>query len=192
MTKRIFVLDGHPGGDSLTGAIAQAYARAAEAAGNELRVLRISQMSFDIDMESGFGSSKPLEPCLVEVQEALTWCEHLVLAYPLWWGGMPAKLKGLIDRVLLPGFAFSYVKGKTWPVQHLTGRTAEVLVCADTPAWYLRLVLGAPGYKVMKKQILGFCGFRKIRFRTFAPVHGSGEQDRRGFLSRAARHGRAA
>jgi NAD(P)H dehydrogenase (quinone) len=192
MTKRILVLEGHPGGDSLCGALARAYADAAVAAGNELRVLRLSEMAFDIDMESGYGSKKPLEPCLAEVQEALTWCEHLVIAHPLWWGGVPAKLKGLLDRVLLPRFAYSYEKGNLLPVPHLTGRTAEVLVTADTPRWYLHLIIGAPGYKVMKKQILGFCGFRKIRFRTFAPVQGSSEQDRRGFLARAAGYGRAA
>ncbi|SDU38114.1 NAD(P)H-dependent oxidoreductase [Stappia sp. ES.058] len=192
MARRILVLDGHPGADSLCGAIAQAYAEAAEAAGSEVRVLRLGEMDFDIDMESGYGSKKPLEPCLEEVQDALTWCEHLAIAHPLWWGGVPAKLKGLFDRVLLPRFAYSYEKGKALPTPHLTGRTAEVLVTADTPRWYLYLVIHAPGYRVMRKQILGFCGFRKIRFRTFSPVQGSSEQDRRGFLARAARLGRAA
>ena len=34
-------------------------------------------------------------------------CEGLVLVFPTWWYGMPAMLKGYIDRVWLPGVAFS-------------------------------------------------------------------------------------
>ncbi|MDN3719732.1 NAD(P)H-dependent oxidoreductase [Roseibium salinum] len=43
----------------------------------------------------------------------MVWCEHFVVVHPLWWGGLPAKLKGVFDRILLPGMAFRYVSGKT-------------------------------------------------------------------------------
>ena len=137
MPKRILVLDGHPGPDSLCGALAAAYAEGAIRAGHDVALLRLSDMTFDPDMGAGFDADKPLEPCLAEVQDKIAWCEHLVIVHPMWWGLMPAKLKGLLDRVLLPGFAFRYTSGKMLPDKLLQGRTAEVLVTADSPRWYL-------------------------------------------------------
>lgn len=36
----------------------------------------------------------------------LLWCDRLIVIYPTWWYGLPAMLKGWMDRVLLPGVAF--------------------------------------------------------------------------------------
>lgn len=192
MPKRILVLDGHPGPDSLCGALAAAYAEGAIRAGHDVALLRLSDMTFDPDMGAGFDADKPLEPCLAEVQDKIAWCEHLVIVHPMWWGLMPAKLKGLLDRVLLPGFAFRYTSGKMLPDKLLQGRTAEVLVTADSPRWYLYLIERVPGYRAMKSQILGLCGFKGIRFRTFAPVQGSNEAKRKGWIERAGHYGAAA
>lgn len=52
-------------------------------------------------------TEQALEPCLQRCQESLLWAEHLIIVYPVWWGTMPALLKGWLDRVLLPGFAFA-------------------------------------------------------------------------------------
>ena len=49
----------------------------------------------------------------------------MVIFTPIWWGALPAKLKGLIDRTFLPGFAFQYEEGKLMPKQLLKGRTAR-------------------------------------------------------------------
>lgn len=34
--------------------------------------------------------------------------EMLVFVYPTWWSGLPAMLKGWLDRVMLPGVAFRF------------------------------------------------------------------------------------
>ena len=49
---------------------------------------------------------------------------------------MPAKFKGAIDRVFLPGFSFKYVEGKSIPKKLLKGRTSELLITLDTAFWY--------------------------------------------------------
>lgn len=43
-----------------------------------------------------------LEEDLVKAQELIRWADHLVFVYPIWWGTMPAVLKGFFDRVFLP------------------------------------------------------------------------------------------
>ena len=191
MTKKVFVLDGHPGQETLCAALVEAYVKGARAMGHEVRVLHLADMMFDIDMKEGYGNEKFLEPCLREVQEHLTWCGHFVLVHPLWWGGVPAKLKGMFDRTLLPHFAFAYEPGKRLPKKLLPGRSADVLVTCDTPPWYLHLVLRAGGYRTMKSQILGFCGFAPVRFKTFGSVHESKPEDRKRWIAAAEARGRA-
>ncbi|WP_404339648.1 NAD(P)H-dependent oxidoreductase [Pseudoalteromonas mariniglutinosa] len=44
--------------------------------------------------------------------QLIEWAEYLTFIYPIWWTGMPAIMKGYIDRVFSYGFAYRYVKGK--------------------------------------------------------------------------------
>lgn len=43
--------------------------------------------------------------------EKIRWCDLMILQFPLYWFSMPAILKGWIDRVFVPGFAFG---GGAW------------------------------------------------------------------------------
>ncbi len=47
-----------------------------------------------------------LAPEIRVEQEHLRWADTVVLHFPLWWHGMPAILKGWVDRVFVNGFAF--------------------------------------------------------------------------------------
>lgn len=157
--KRIFVLDGHPADKSLSRTIAVTYAQAARDAGHEVHVAHVSEMNFDLDFGGGgYKSPKPLEPVLEEVLSNIEWSEHVVVATPMWWGGLPAKLKGLFDRSLLPGRTFD-TRGKL-PKPMLKGRTARVFLTSDTPAWYFRLFYRNALKWQLKKQILGFIGLK--------------------------------
>jgi len=192
MAKKILVLDGHPAGESFCGALAARYADAARQKGHEVRVVRLADLSFDPDFGSAsFKTVKPLEADLEAFWTELEWCEHFVMAHPLWWGGLPAKLKGLIDRVLLPGKAFKYVPGKAIPAKLLAGRTSEVLVTADTPGWVFRFLYGLAVKKQTKMQILDFCGLKMKNYAWFAPIRGSTDTARAHMLNKAARMGAA-
>lgn len=192
MTKKVFVLDGHPASGSFCGALASSYASAAEKKGHDVRVMRLADLSFDMDFGmSSFRNTKPLEPDLEIFWNDLDWCDHFVIAHPLWWGGMPAKLKGLIDRVFLPGKVVQYVDGKALPKKLMSGRTSEVLVTADTPNWIFRFIYGAGIKKQVQKQILDFCGLKMKAYSWFASLHGSTEEAREKLLLKAARLGAA-
>ena len=168
--KRIFVLNGHPAETSLTGALAAAYVEAARAAGHEVRETRLHDLDFDMDYGvGGYENVKPLEPGLEAVLDDIEWAEHVVLAAPLWWGGVPAKLKGLFDRALLPGRAFN-TRETDWmgmPTPMLTGRTGRVIMTSDTPNWFQRLVYRHAMLRQVRDQILGFVGIKPARFTHF-------------------------
>lgn len=164
--KRIFILNGHPAETSISRQLAIAYDEAAKANGYDTRIVHLHDLDFDPDWGfGGYKQRKPLEPQLEEVLETLEWCDHFVMTTPLWWGGMPAKLKGLIDRTFLPGRTFDPRKGGL-PKPLLTGRSAQVIMTSDSPWWYFRL-LHRPIYWQLRKQILEFVGFKPVKFLHF-------------------------
>ncbi|MBP5946343.1 MULTISPECIES: NAD(P)H-dependent oxidoreductase [Pseudomonas] len=185
MGKRILLILGHPSTTSFCAALAERYAQSALDAGHEVRQLRLGEMVFDPVLRDGYQQIQTLEDDLNAAQSDILWAEHLTLVYPIWWGGIPALLKGFFDRVLLPGFAFKYRKGKAFPDKLLNGRTAHLLVTMDTPPWYYRLIYRMPGLHEVRKTTLQFCGIKPLRTLTFGPVLGSTDQQRRSWLQQA-------
>ena len=142
-------------------------------------------MDFDPNLAGGhYGTDRPLEPDLETFWENLQWCDHFVLSHPLWWGGHPARLKGVFDRVLLPGAAFAPPEGVGFAEPLLKGRSTRVLITGDTPGWFLRLGYGAPVLKQTNRQIFRYCGLKPNRFTVFAPIKAASEDKRGAWLSR--------
>jgi putative NADPH-quinone reductase len=150
----------------------------------------VGDLSFDPVLHKGYAKIQELEPDLVAAQEAITWAQHIVFVYPTWWGGMPALLKGFIDRVFLPGFAFKYREDSRFWDRLLCGRSAHLLVTMDTPPWYYRLVFRMPGHNQMKRTILEFSGIKPVTISSFGPVKGSSQQQREKWLDKAMEYGR--
>ena len=126
--QRILIILGHPSASSLCAGLADAYAQGARDSGAEVRLLRLGELDFDPLLHAGYRQDQPLEPDLQRAQADILWASHLAWAYPTWWGGLPALLKGFIDRIFLPGFAFKYRKGSV-PVSytHLTLPTSDLV-----------------------------------------------------------------
>jgi len=169
--KRLFVLNGHPAETSLNRALAQKYADDAWNAGHEVRITHLHDLQFDPDYEfGGYSKHKPLEADLEQVVENLEWAEHVIVVTPMWWGGMPAKLKGVFDRALLPGRAFD-TRNTNFiglPAPLLAGRSARVIVTADTPRAFLSLAYRGAMLWQLRVQILKFVGFNPVRVTYFS------------------------
>lgn len=186
MAKQILVILGHSAASSLCAGLSDSYAAAATEAGHNVRILRLADVAFEPILHEGYQRIQELEPDLLAAQESILWAEHLVVVYPIWWGSVPALLKGFLDRILLPGFAFKYRAGSAFPDKLLVGRTAQLLVTMDTPPWYFRWVYRMPGITQMKKTTLEFCGISPVKVATFGPVIGSTATEQQRWLANAA------
>lgn len=184
MTNVALIL-GHPDPGSFSSAIARAYAEGARARGATVREINLAGIGFDPVLWHGYNEVQELEPGLVEAQQTIQWADLLVIAYPTWWGAAPALLKGFIDRVFLPGFAFRYRENSKFWDKLLAGRSARLLVTMDTPGWYYRWVVGQPGHRMMGRSILGFSGVKPVRISRFGAVRGSSADTRRRWLDQA-------
>lgn len=163
MSKNIFIWVGHPNENSLSHGMSDAYARGAEENGADIRRMNVHDMQFDTDLTYGYHKRKDLEPCLEQWRENILWANHLCWAYPQWWGAMPAKMKGVIDRAFLPGFAMEYHTDDPWWDKLLAGRSADVLMTADMPAFYDQLRHGRPARKQVKNLIFEFSGIKPVK-----------------------------
>lgn len=191
MGKRITLVLGHPDAGSYCGALADTYAQAARQAGHEVKLIRLGELDFDPVLHQGYKTVQPLEPDLQAAQAAITWANHLVFVYPLWWGAMPALLKGFFDRVFLPGYAFKYRRNSPLWDRLLSGRSAQVFTTMDTPPWYYRLVYSMPAHHQMRKTILEFCGIRPVRITSFGPLRHASDARKAAWLEKVARAARA-
>lgn len=185
MRKNILVVLGHPNHDSFCDALSRAYLHGAQAVGHNVRFLPLGHLKFDPLLRHGYSKPQALEPDLVEAQHMIRWAEHLVFIYPIWWGAMPALLKGFIDRTFLPGFAFKYRDNSLRWDRLLSGRSAHLLVTMDTPPWYFRWIQRMPGHQQMKRIILEFWGIHPVTITNFGPIRGSSPARQAAWLARA-------
>lgn len=170
MSKNIVIILGHPDSSSYCAGLAETYATSAVEKGHNVKLFKLGEIEFDPVLRHGYKKRQELEPSLREIQEAITWANHLVFVYPLWWGSMPALLKGFFDRILLPGYAFKYRENSQFWDKLLAGRSAHAIVTMDTPPWYNWLIYKSPGHQQLKKNILEFCGIKPVKITSLGPI----------------------
>lgn len=160
MKKKILVLLGHPDSDTFSGKIAEAYMRGAKEGGHKAVDVRIGDLSFDPILHKGYKEIQELEPDLVDLQKAIKKADHIVIVYPNWWASMPAILKGMFDRMWLPGFAFNFDKKTRMPIQRLSGKTARVIILSGSHSPFMMWMKYGDYTNEITRGILGFAGIK--------------------------------
>jgi len=189
MAARIFIFVGHPRETSLSHGMADAFQRGAESHGAEIRRMHLSDMEFDPDLTEGYHSRKEHEFCLTQWRDNLSWCDHTCWAYPVWWGGMPAKTKGVIDRAFLPGFAMNYHEKGPWWDKLLAGRSADLLLTSDAPAWFDGMMYGRPAKNQAVRAVMKFSGIKPVRTLQVGTVKTANEDKINSWLRKAHKRG---
>ncbi len=189
MAKKIFIFVGNPDNESLSSSLADAYAEGAKSAGHEVRITKIADMKFDPILHRGYKVIQAYEPDLLKFQEDVKWSEHFVSIYPVWWSDMPALMKGLIDRVWMPGFAYNFRKGKIpgW-YRRLKGRSARVIVTSDSHPFLLWFLFGG-NINNWVRGVLRFSGFAPVRKTWFSGMRGITPERVQELLNRAKKLG---
>lgn len=187
--KKVLIINGNPDKETFCSELAQAYKKGADSAGANCKLVNLIDLQFDPILQFGYRKRTELEPDLKEIQKDILEADHLVFAYPTWWGTYPALLKGFIDRVFLPKFAFKYRENSLLWDKLLKGKSARLLVTMDTPKWYYSMVYKKPGHNSIKKGILQFCGVNPVKISNFAPMKASTEAKRAKWLSKVEKLG---
>jgi putative NADPH-quinone reductase len=187
--KKILVINGHPDRESFCFELAKQYKKGADFSGADCKIINLIDLEFSPILKYGFRKKTELETDLINVQNDILESNHLVFVYPTWWGTQPALLKGFIDRVFLPKFAFKYRENSLLWDKLLKGKTARLIVTMDTPKWYYNFVYKRPGHNSMKKGILEFCGIKPVKITTLSPIKSSNESKRAKWLNQIEKIG---
>lgn len=188
--KKILVINAHPRDGSLSDALAQEYIRGTEEVTCKVEYVKLRDLSFDPILRTSYRNNE-LESDLKMMQEKMLWCDHLVIVTPVWWLSMPALLKGFIDRVITPGFAFKYKKGSLlpFPQRLLKGRSARVIYTQGGPRWVSWTIAFDSFWKSLKYGTLVFCGFGPVRRTYFSKITSPSEQRCKACLRKVFRLG---
>lgn len=192
MSKKITVILGHPDSNSYCSLLAETYVQTAEEAGHKVKFFKLGEIAFDPILHHGYNKRQELESGLKDIQDAITWAKHLVFVYPIWWGSMPALLKGFFDRTFLPGYSFNYRKNSPLVDRLLAGRSAHAIMTMDAPVWYYRFMYKKPGHHQIKKVILEFCGIKPVQITSFGSVRKASATKRAKWLQQVKRHAKEA
>jgi NAD(P)H dehydrogenase (quinone) len=178
------IIDGHPDTRSLSAELARRYA----AAHGDARVLALRDLVFDPSLRRGYRERMELEPDLIEAKSALHDAATIVVVTPLWWGSVPALLKGFFDRALLPQQEYRYTRLGI-PEGLLTAPHGRLFLLADTP-WFLTPFTGLPAQTHVARGTLRFCGVRSVRTHRMLGVKSASVSRVESWLSRAEALGR--
>lgn len=190
MTRAVLI-QGHPdpAGGHYGHALADAYAAGAAAGGHEVRRIEIAALDFPLLRRKEEWERGDAPPALAEAQEAIRWCGHIVLIYPLWLGTMPALVKGFLEQTFRPSL-WAGLEGGQWK-PHLTGRSARVVVTMGMPALAYRWYFGAHSLKSLERNVLKFSGIRPVRHSLIGTVEGGKAGHRERWLEEMETFGRA-
>ncbi|MCA3243506.1 MAG: NAD(P)H-dependent oxidoreductase [Rubrivivax sp.] len=154
---RLLVVFCHPDPESFGAAIFRTACDALRAAGHELRIIDLYAEGFDPvftreERRTYLTDTAQNIAGVAHHVEALQWAEGWVAIYPTWFYGLPAMLKGWLDRVWLPGVTFQVatakkrtIRGELQNIRRFVGITTS-----GSPWWWLR-VIGDPGRSLLMK-----------------------------------------
>ena len=190
---RVFIVHAHHEPRSFNGAMTREATAALSAAGHQVVVSDLYAMGFNpVSDRRNFLTVKDADRLRQQAEEAhaaahdgfapdiqsemdkLFWCDTLILQFPLWWFGLPAILKGWVDRVFASGGRI-YGGGKWYDRGVLAGRRAMCSVTiGGPPAMYSEHGLNGPIGSILfpvNHGILYFTGFTVIEpFLVHAPA----------------------
>jgi len=169
---------------SFTKAVVDRVVEKSKEKGDDIKIIDLHGENFQPilgmpDIEGMFmGKETPSD--VKKYQDMLAWSEHITVVYPMWWGQMPAILKGFMDRVFANGFAYNY--GEQGPEGLLGGRTAQIYVLTGTPnEYYKENGMHDAQERVISNGVFGFCDIdAAITF--FGNIAMGSDELRKGYL----------
>ena len=158
---KTLVVYAHPVDDSFNSAVRDTVVRSLKEGKHEVRLRDLYAENFDPFLsasERALHHTPPTtRPELGRDVEDLRWCEALVFVYPTWWSGLPAMLKGWIDRTWMNEVAWVLPAGANTIRPRLTNIRRLVAVTTHGSSKIVNALQGEPGKRTITRSIRVMC-----------------------------------
>ncbi len=183
---KVLLVYTHPNPQSFNHAILQTVQQALEKKGHQASVRDLYAMKFQPvltgeDIAALRSGKIPAD--IAQEQEEIRSADVIGFVYPVWWTGLPAILKGYVDRVLSYGFAYAY--GANGNIEKLlTGKKGFLISTHGTPSdIYESIGMLESMKKTSDTGILDFCGIETVGHLFFGSVPQVDDNTRRSMLT---------
>ena len=159
---RTLVVYCHPVPESFGAAVRDVVLETLRQKGDEIRLIDLYAEGFDpvlgADERRHYNEGAPDDPALREHFAHLGWAEAILFVYPTWWYGLPAMLKGWLDRVWVTDVVFRLpADGGT--IESLMTHIRKLGVITTCGAsWWLSWLIGQPGRKTLLRGMWALTG----------------------------------
>lgn len=165
MIKRALIVYAHPAKGSFNAAIRDKVVTQLQTAGAEVRVSDLYARGFDPVLTpeefAGYATAPDNRRPVQQDVEDLLWADTLIFIYPTWWYGLPAILKGWLDRVLLPEVAFLLPNDHNTNIRPGLTHIEKLAVFTSCGASRgLTWLIGAPGKRTILRGLRFLCAKR--------------------------------
>jgi putative NADPH-quinone reductase len=184
------VVVAHPSQDSYCHALVDRAVTGLRSAGHEVVVLDLYAVGFRAELTHAeraayHGDTPILDPLVAEHAALVQRAEAIVFVYPTWWSGLPAILKGWLERVLVPGVGF-VLDERTNKVRPGLGQMRRLvgITTYGSPRSYVRLV-NDNGRRIISRALRMSCGLRvRTSWLGLYAIDTSTPAQRQAFLAR--------
>lgn len=156
------IIYAHPNQESLNGQFKQCIEKTLKEQEHEVVVRDLYQLEFNpvLSIEDMMGQRNgTVDDRIEKEQEYISWADVVTFIHPIWWTGMPAIMKGYIDRVFSYGFAYRYDQGIQKGL--LTGKQAIILnTHGKSNEEYTAIGMDKALLLTSDKGIYSYCGFQ--------------------------------
>ncbi len=188
----IHIIIDHPWQKSFNYAILEAFTKGVKQAGHQIDLLDLNRDEFNPVFSTEelalYAQGESLDPKVKDYQGRLLAANHLVMLFPIWWNVMPARLKGWMDKVLLPGFAFTKGQDPLPLINQMQGAT--VLTTSGAPDHVVRQTYHNALDWVLCKGTLEFCGISPVTWLNFGETGFASQQAHDDWLDEVKRFGK--
>lgn len=164
---RYLIINSHPYDGSFNAALRKRIKEELKLEGHEVNEIDLIEDGFNPVMEAEdlklWGQGKTRDPLVEKYQKEINESDIMIFPFPIWWGTMPAVLKGFCDKVLLPGWAYTYgEKGNM--IGALNGKKAIVITTMQTPVNFFEEYFKNPVDGGFVKDTLQTCGIEVLKY----------------------------
>jgi putative NADPH-quinone reductase len=189
-SPEVLIVHAHPSADSFTAAARDAICRGLDRAQRSHHVLDLYAEGFRAAMTREerhvYETETPvLDPQVAEHIELLRGARTLVFAYPTWWSGLPAVLKGWLERVMVLGVGFVFDERTRQVRPGLTHLRRIVGVSAYGSSWAYVKLFNDNGRRTIGRTLRLSAGWRtRVEWLAMYGIDTSTAEQRQRFLAR--------